>query len=103
MNSRISLSAIQQRNKANLSLETNLVSIKSVQIHDVHINRDIANITVEFVSDQIKVLKDAEGNEVEGNPDVIETLTDLWTFSRDIKSPNPNWLLIRTDTPQDTT
>tara|TARA_Y100000588_G_scaffold394295_1_gene514011 strand:+ start:5410 stop:6081 length:672 start_codon:yes stop_codon:yes gene_type:complete len=94
--------AIRQRKQANLSLETNIVSIKSAQINDVQINGAAANITVEFVSDQIKVVRDAEGNEVEGNPDVIETLTDLWTFNREIKSSNPNWLLVRTDTPQET-
>ena len=38
-------------------------------------------------------------NIIDGDPDIIESLTDLWTFNRDVTSPNPNWILTRTETP----
>ena len=94
--------AIEERKEGGLSLETNIVSIKSVQINEVVLNENLASITVEFVTDQIKVITNAEGSVVDGDPDTIETVTDLWTFSRDITSTNPNWLLVRTETPEDT-
>ena len=58
-----------------------------------------ATVTVEFISDQIKVVRDSEENIIDGDPDTIESLTDLWTFNRDVTSPNPNWILTRTETP----
>ncbi|MBB45691.1 MAG: translocase [Rhodospirillaceae bacterium] len=91
--------AIQERVAAGEKLETNIVSIKSAQIDEVSVEGNTATVTVEFVSDQIKVVRDSEQNMIDGDPDTIESLTDLWTFSRDVTSPNPNWILTRTETP----
>ena len=91
--------AIQERVAAGEKLETNIVSIKSVQIDQVSVEGNIATVTVEFISDQIKVVRDSEENIIDGDPDIIESLTDLWTFNRDVTSPNPNWILTRTETP----
>jgi predicted lipid-binding transport protein (Tim44 family) len=93
--------AIQERAAAGEKLETKIVSIKSVQIDDVSVAGNTANVTVEFISDQIKVVRDSEENIVDGNPDTIENLKDLWTFNRDVTSPNPNWILTRTETPME--
>ena len=91
--------AIKERVAAGERLETNIVSIKSAQIDEVLVEGNIATVTVEFISDQIKVVRDSEENVIDGDPDTIETLTDLWTFNRDVTSPNPNWILTRTETP----
>ena len=91
--------AIQERVAAGEKLETNIVSIKSAQIGEVSVEGNTASVTVEFVSDQIKVVRDTEENIIDGDPDTIENLTDLWTFNRDVTSPNPNWILTRTETP----
>jgi predicted lipid-binding transport protein (Tim44 family) len=94
--------AIKRRVSDGETLETTIVSIKSVLINEAIINNDNVNLVVEFVSDQVKVLRDRDEKIIEGNPDVIETITDLWTFNRDVKSPNPNWILVKTETPTDT-
>ena len=93
--------AIEQREADQLSLETNVVSIKSAQIHNVTIKNDQVSITVEYVTDQIKSTRNAKDEIVDGDPDTIETVTDLWTFNRNIKSKNPNWILVKTETPSD--
>ena len=93
--------AIEQREADQLSLETNIVSMKSAQIHNVTVNQDQVNITVEYVTDQIKSTRNADGEIVDGDPDTIESVTDLWTFNRNIKSKNPNWTLVKTETPSD--
>ena len=82
-------------------LETNIVSIKSAQIHNVTLKQDQVNITVEYVTDQIKSTRNTNDEVVDGDPDTIETVTDLWTFNRNIKSNNPNWTLVKTETPGD--
>ena len=92
--------AIQDRFAAGETLETNIVSIKSAQIDEVFVEGNTATVTVEFISDQIKVMRDSKENIVDGDPDTIESLTDLWTFNRDVTSPNPNWILTRTETPR---
>jgi predicted lipid-binding transport protein (Tim44 family) len=94
--------AIQRRVSDGEILETTIVSFKSVLINDATINDANVNLTVEFVSDQVKVLRGRDEKILEGNPDVIETITDLWTFNRDVKSSNPNWILVKTETPTDT-
>ena len=93
--------AIEQREADQLSLETNVVSIKSAQIHNVTVKNDQVSITVEYVTDQIKSTRNAKDEIVDGDPDTIETVTDLWTFNRNIKSKNPNWILVKTETPSD--
>ena len=93
--------AIEQREADQLSLETNVVSIKSAQIHNVSVKHDQVSITVEYVTDQIKSTRNAKDEIVDGDPDTIETVTDLWTFNRNIKSQNPNWTLVKTETPSD--
>ena len=93
--------AIEQREADQLSLETNIVSIKSAQIHNVTVKKDQVNITVEYVTDQIKSTRNAKDEVVDGDPDTIERVTDLWTFNRNIKSKNPNWTLVKTETPSD--
>jgi len=56
-----------------------------------------ASVTVRFVSEQINVLRNAEGQIVDGNPNEVQKVIDLWTFRRDTKSSDPNWLLIKTE------
>ncbi len=56
-----------------------------------------AVVTVRFVSEQINVLRNADGQIVDGNPNEVQKVVDLWTFRRDTKSSDPNWLLIKTE------
>lgn len=93
--------AITQREQAGETLETTVASIKSASIGDVRLEGSIATITVEFITDQVKVVRDSTDTVIEGDPHRIETLTDLWVFSRDVRSPDPNWHLIATQEPED--
>ena len=50
-----------------------------------------------FDADIAAVTRDAEGQVVAGSlTDAVET-HDLWTFSRTLKSRDPNWKLADTD------
>ena len=57
-------------------------------------------ITVEFRSQQKRLLKDDSGALIDGDENQIETFIDLWTFERDISSRDPNWLLVETESVQ---
>jgi predicted lipid-binding transport protein (Tim44 family) len=93
--------AIEQREKANETLETTISSMKSATIDDVTLEGSVVSITVEFLTDQVKVVRDAQGEVVEGDPSKIETLRDIWVFSRDMRSNDPNWQLVATREPED--
>ena len=44
-------------------------------------------------------MRDRDGNPVDGEPGVAEDVIDIWTFERDVTSPDPNWQLVETRTP----
>ena len=48
---------------------------------------------VKFVAEVISVKKDKDDNIIEGNPDKIKFVTDVWKFTKNIKNNSPNWYL----------
>lgn len=90
--------AIRGRAQAKQTLETTLVGIKSAEIAEARMEGRTAIVVVKFVSEQINVTRDAAGNVVEGDPQAIATVTDVWTFSRNTRARDPNWLLVATST-----
>jgi predicted lipid-binding transport protein (Tim44 family) len=91
--------AIRARLAAHETFETNLLTIKSVEIAAAGLEGDVATVTVRIVSDQSNVTRAADGSVVDGNPDHVEEKTDLWTFSRSVRSRDPNWTLVATHSP----
>ena len=59
-----------------------------------------AQVTVRFVSQLISVTRDKAGNVIEGNPEKVIDVTDVWTFARDLASRDPNWKLVATEAGQ---
>ena len=57
-----------------------------------------ARVTLRFVSQQVNVTYDSEGRVQEGDPSTVETVSDVWTFARSVKSKDPNWQLVETRT-----
>jgi predicted lipid-binding transport protein (Tim44 family) len=90
-------SAIQNRQSAKQTLETTLVGIQSADLVALRMADRFAEVTVKFVTEQVNVLRDADGNSVDGEAASVMKLTDLWTFARDTRNRDPNWLLIRTE------
>jgi predicted lipid-binding transport protein (Tim44 family) len=91
--------AINARQAQHETLETNLLSLKSVEIAEAALDGDTAHVTVKFVSEQINVTRATDRSVVEGNPDQVEEKTDLWTFARATHSRDPNWTLVATHSP----
>jgi predicted lipid-binding transport protein (Tim44 family) len=51
---------------------------------------------MKFVSEQVNVTRDSENRVVDGDPNQVTDITDIWTFARDTKSRDPNWKLVET-------
>ncbi len=93
-------SAISQREEADETLETTIHTLQSAEITDAELEGNMARLTVTFVSDQTNVLKDSRGHITEGDPSTTETVTDIWTFARDVTAEDPNWQLVATRSPE---
>jgi predicted lipid-binding transport protein (Tim44 family) len=89
-------SAMRGREARNEKLENTLIRIVSTDASEAEVEHDIASITVKIVSEQVNVTKSATGEVVDGNPNHIAEVTDIWTFSRDLRSRDPNWKLVAT-------
>lgn len=88
--------AIDDRKKADQTLQETLVGISDADIVEAELDNRDAVVTVKIVSEQISALLDSDGTVIEGDPTKVVTATDYWTFSRSTKSRNPNWALVGT-------
>jgi predicted lipid-binding transport protein (Tim44 family) len=89
--------AIRGRVERKEKAETTLIGFEASDIAAAELQGTNASVTVRFVSEQINVLRNADSQIVDGNPNEVQKVIDLWTFSRDTKSSDPNWLLIKTE------
>ncbi|MCW2244556.1 putative lipid-binding transport protein (Tim44 family) [Azospirillum fermentarium] len=88
--------AIRQRQQAGQTLETTIHRIVDADVTAARLDGRTVAVTVTFISEQTGVTRDASGAVVDGDPKAVETVTDIWTFTRDIRSNDPNWLLSET-------
>ena len=90
-------SAIRGRNERREKAETTLIGFEASDIAGAEMQGSLAQVTVRFVSEQINVVRNADGQIADGNPNEVQKVVDLWTFRRDTKSSDPNWLLVKTE------
>ena len=92
--------AIRDRESRGETVETRFVSIATADIINAEMRGRTAQITVRFVSQLISVTRDKSGTVIDGSPDKVTDVTDVWTFARDISSSDPNWKLVATEAGQ---
>jgi predicted lipid-binding transport protein (Tim44 family) len=90
--------AIAARMARSETMETTLVSIDSAVIEDARLNGAAAQISVRFATKLVSNTRDKAGAVTEGSADSVVDHLDIWTFSRDTSSRNPNWRLSATET-----
>jgi predicted lipid-binding transport protein (Tim44 family) len=88
--------AIKDRDKHEQKTETRFVSIDKAELVGAEVRERTTQLTVRFVSQMISVTRDKAGTIVDGNPDKVADITDVWTFARDATSRDPNWKLVGT-------
>ena len=88
---------IKQRQTDKMTAETDFICFDKAEIINAKIDgKDKAVISVEFVSEQINVLRDKDNNIVQGDENYIQTITDIWTFERPLDAKTLNWVLVST-------
>jgi predicted lipid-binding transport protein (Tim44 family) len=89
--------AIREREQREQKVETRFVGIDKSDIVNAEVRDRAAHVTVRFVSQMVTVTRDKANEIVEGSPDKVTDVTDIWTFARDLTSRDPNWKLVGTE------
>ena len=87
---------IDNRKKKELKYETTYIGLKSSKILEFKKIENVYKVTVDFVSEIITCVKDRNNQIIEGNPDIIKTVNDVWKFSKNMWSQDPTWYLVET-------
>ncbi|MEM8823956.1 MAG: Tim44/TimA family putative adaptor protein [Pseudomonadota bacterium] len=92
------LSVISDREDKGLKIDANFIGVRETSLEDAEFDRsnDEGEITIRFVGELTSVVRDGEGEIVEGNPNEIKKQRDVWTFARVMGTGDPNWKLVAT-------
>ena len=91
------VSALDEREKRGEKVQSSFVGIKSAKIVDAEVKGSEANLTLRIASEIITATIGKDGSVIEGDPETVTEVTDVWTFARDLKSRDPNWKLAATE------
>ncbi len=89
--------ALNIRKKNGQSSEMTFIGISSAEIKNHENLNGFLEVKVDFESEIISCVKDKEGKIISGDPKKVKKVFDTWKFSKNIKSNNPNWTLIETE------
>lgn len=92
--------AITERENAGETMKSTFVGIEKADIVQAAVKGSEVQVTVRILSQLISATFDKDGKTVDGDPDNVAEVNDLWTFSRDSRSRDPNWKLIATESDQ---
>lgn len=87
---------VEVRKKEGLTTETEFIGFEMAEIENAKIKNNIAQISVKFITEQVNILRNAKEEIIQGDPNFIQKITDVWTFEKNIKSTDPRWLLAST-------
>ncbi|MAB00519.1 MAG: calcium-binding protein [Stappia sp.] len=91
------VAAISDRESRGETIESTFVGIDRADIVEAAMKGSTAQITVKFRSELISATRDKDGAIVDGDPNAVSDVTDIWTFARDTNSRDPNWRLVATE------
>jgi predicted lipid-binding transport protein (Tim44 family) len=90
-------SVIRDREARGETAETRFVSIDTTEVTAAELRGKIAQLTLRFVSQLVSSTRDRNGNVIDGSAEKVTSVTDVWTFARDLSSRDPNWKLVATE------
>ena len=89
---------IDVRAKKKLKVEAEFYGIRELSLKNAEFDdkTNVAELSVAFTGELSSVVKNKDGEVVEGDAKQVKRQRDTWTFSRDLSSSDPNWLLVAT-------
>jgi len=89
--------AIGEREQRSEKIQSSFVGIDKAEVVGAEIKGSEAHITLRIVSELISATRNAAGEVIDGDPETVAEVKDVWTFARDTKSRDPNWKLVATE------
>ena len=85
---------VNLRAKNKEKLEITVISVKNPEIKSVNLEKKyVAYFKLLFDSEQVQVTKNSNDEIIDGDNNQILQIKEIWTFSKNLKSKNPNWIL----------
>jgi predicted lipid-binding transport protein (Tim44 family) len=88
--------AIAAREARGETVETTFVSIEKAVVNEAALRNGTAQISIDFLSKLITATREASGVVIEGSPEKVVDVVDVWTFARELRAKDPNWKLVAT-------
>ncbi len=92
------VTALEKLKEQEKTSETIIHEIQDTKIIEAHLGGLMAYITVKYLVEQTNCIRDNGGAVIDGDPDKKLIVENIWTFTRDIRTDDPNWTLIKTRT-----
>jgi predicted lipid-binding transport protein (Tim44 family) len=90
------VTAIADRETRSEKVESSFVGIDKADIISAEMKGTESVVTLRIVSELISATRDKAGEVIDGDPETVAEVRDVWTFSRDTRSNDPNWKLVAT-------
>ncbi len=91
------VAAIGDREAKSEKIQSSFVGIDKADIVAAEMKGGEAHITLRIVSELISATRDKAGTVIDGDPETVAEVKDVWTFARDTRSRDPNWKLVATE------
>jgi len=91
------VAAISDREARSEKIQSSFVGIDKADIVAAELKNSEAHITLRIVSELISATRDKAGEVIDGDPETVAEVKDVWTFARDTRSRDPNWKLVATE------
>lgn len=91
------VAAIADRETRSEKIQSSFVGIDKAEIVGADMKNGEAHVTLRIVSELISATRDSAGAVIDGDPETVAEVKDVWTFARDTRSRDPNWKLVATE------
>jgi predicted lipid-binding transport protein (Tim44 family) len=91
------VSAISERESRSEKIQSSFVGINKADIVSAEMKGTEGHVTLRIVSELISATRDGAGTVIDGDPETVAEVKDVWTFARDTRSRDPNWKLVATE------
>lgn len=91
------VAAIADRESRSEKIQSSFVGIDKADIVNAEMKGSEAHVTLRIVSELISATRNSAGEVIDGDPETVAEVKDVWTFARDTRSRDPNWKLVATE------
>lgn len=91
------IAAIADRESRSEKVQSSFVGIDKAEIVNAGMKGSEAHVTLRITSQLVSATRNSAGEVIDGDPETVAEVKDVWTFARDTRSRDPNWKLVATE------